>query len=362
MGTGSGYISWMWTFNHTGSLEKNISLSYYNYISDDIKGEVLYMGGDKDGMNATNATVFLYNETMVEIANATVGIDGMYIFMDITFGINYTLKVIPISAVEMDGMVSGYIVNMTEPFNHTGMLTRDLYVQYYTYVEPAPTTGPISGTVTYDGGAKDGDVISGAMVSLRDGDGGYVNSTTNATGEYLFEDVPFGDYTIEVLPPTAEQGETDVKSGYMGKEVAEFTLDSATGVVEDVALVYYEYTPPITSHPSVIIEDEDGEPLEGVLVTVTIGDVEYTATTGADGVATFDQLEGEEFPEGTEFKAELDDHETIEWSSGEDVPKMKGEKEEDNTLIFILIAVVILILLIVVFMRFRKKDDGAFEE
>ncbi len=362
MGTGSGYVSWMWTFNHTGSLEKNISLSYYDYHSDDIKGKVIYMGGDKNGLNATNATVFLYNGTMVEIANATVGEDGMYLFSDIEFGINHTLKVIPVSAVEMGGTKSGYTMNMTELFNHTGILTQDFYVQYYLYVEPAPTTGSISGTVIYEGGAKDGTVISGAKVSLIDGEGVYINTTTNATGGYLFEDVTFGDYAIEVFPSAAEQGETDVKSGYMGKEVAEFTFDSATGIVEDVSLVYYKYTPPVTSHPSVTIEDEDGEPLEGVLVTVTIGDKEYTATTGADGVAIFDQLEGGEFPEGTEFKASLDDHGTIEWSVGEDVPNMKEDKEEDNTLIFILIAVVILVLLIVVFMAFRKKDDGAFEE
>ncbi len=358
--TASGYTIWELTFDHVGELVKNVTIDYYLYDSDDISGRVIYAGGPMDGRNVTNATVFLYNETMVELANATVnGTTGMYLLEDVPFGTNYTLKVVFRDAVEKGGTVSGYIINLSAPFAHSGKTVMDIDIEYYTYTPPPPSKGTVTGIVTYSGGDLDGEPVPGAVVSLKGSDGEYINTTTNQTGHYLFDNVEFGDYTLTVLPPADMQGEENVKSGYMGTE-EEVTLDSADGVILNVELLYYEG--PEETHPRVVVKDKDGEPLEGVTVTVTIGDDVYTAVTNADGVAVFADLVGDSFPADAAFKAEKEGYDTVEWSSGEAVPRMQKEKKEDSTLMYILIAVVVVILLVVIFLMFRKKEEGPYEE
>lgn len=366
MGTESGYLEWSWYFYHDGLTEKDVMLGYYAYTEDDIHGIVTYSGGPMDGMNATNATVYLLNESMIEIGNYTVNETGMYHFGNVEFGPNYTIRVIPEDYVTLDGEQSGYVVYVSAPFNHTSEMVMDIEVEYYEYVPPAPTSGPISGRITYSGGPKDGEPVDGATVSIVDFEGSYRNLTTNATGHYLVVDMPFGPYTITVSPPAADEGEVNVKSGYLEEEFDTFSLDSADGVVKDYELTYYEYEPPATSHPSVVIKDADGNPISGVVVTVTLDGNVYSATTDSTGTATFEDYDGESFPAGASFKAEKAGYETIEWE-GASVPEMeKIDDEEDegtNVMLIIIIAVVVLVILIIFFLLLRRKSDtGEWEE
>jgi hypothetical protein len=361
MGTESGYLEWSYQFDHSGSTEKDVMLQYYSYVTDDIHGIVTYDGGPMDGMNATNATVYLLNETMIEIANYTVNETGMYLFEDVEFGFNYTIRVIPENHVMVNGEVSGYLVYVSKPFNHTGLLEMNIEVDHYTYVPPAPTSGPISGRITYLNGDKDGQAASGATVSIYSTTEGYTNTTTNATGHYMVEDMPFGPYTITVFPAAADEGELNVKSGYLAEEFDQFTLSSGDGIVKDYELTYYEYTPS-TTHPSVVIKDKDGNPIQGVIVTVTVGENVYTATTGADGKATFTDLDGDSFPTGAKFKAEKAGYETIDWE-GSTIPSMKeieedDDEEESNLILYLVIAVVIIVILVVLFVLLRRKSAG----
>ncbi len=368
MGTVSGYLEKSLTFDHNGVTENDVVLQYYEYIyiSDDIHGMVTYNGGPMDGMNATNATVHLLNGSMVVIAEFTTNETGMYFFEDVEFGVNYSFRITPQDAVIDGGEVSGYIAYLSDLFNHTGMLEMDFELEYYEYTPPAPTTGPITGMITYKDGAKDGQPMIGATVSIVNATEGYTNRTTNSTGYYKVLGMPFGPYTITVYPPAADEAVLNEKSGYLAEEFDAFTLNSASGVNKDYELVYYEYTAPVVEHPSLIINDKDGNPIPGVFVTVTVGENIYTATTDADGKATFTELEGTTFPAGAKFKAEKTGYESLEWE-GDTVPAMKEKKDKEtndsNLLLFIIIAVVVLVILIILFLLIRKKgDDGGFEE
>ncbi len=51
----------------------------------------------------------------------------------------------------------------------------------------------ISGTVT---DSATSNPISGAMVTITDFDVFTSSATTNSTGEYILEDIPYGEYTV----------------------------------------------------------------------------------------------------------------------------------------------------------------------
>jgi LPXTG-motif cell wall-anchored protein len=100
-----------------------------------------------------------------------------------------------------------------------------------------------------------------------------------------------------------------------------------------------------------------------VKVTATVDDQEYVAYTDGNGVAVFEDYDGENFPEGTGFIAELDGYGTVEWDQGDTVPEMKkDEDEEDNTLMFIIIAIVVLLLVVALFFMLRKKEEEPYYE
>lgn len=362
-GTETGYAEFSLVFDHDGMLELNISIEYFVYDSDDIHGQAVYSGGPMDGMNATNATVILYNETMVEIASIiTNETTGMYLFEDVPFGINYTIKVDPVDAVVDGGDNSGYIAYISGSFNHTGELKMDISIEHYTYVIPQPTTAPVYGTITFGDGPKEGEAAAGCKVSLIDTEGGYTNTTTNETGGYLFEGVAFGSYSIKVFPVAADLGETDVRSGYMAVIISPFNVEFAEGVVKDAAFTYYTFEEPTPVGPTITILDENGDPVKGVKVTADVNGTIYEAITDEDGKAAFD-YDGEEFPAGTTYTAEKDGFDPIEWNEGESVPELKEEKEDSNILMFILIAVVLVIVILVIFLLIRKKgDESEYEE
>jgi hypothetical protein len=363
-GTVSGYMNGSQEFTHDGKTEKDFMLDFYAYTADNIHGIITYTGGPMDGMNATNASVHLMNESMIELANFTVNETGMYLFEDMEFGINYTIRVVPENHVTEGGEQSGYLIHISDLFNHTGMLMLDIEIDYFQYQAPAPTTGSISGMITYKDGDKAGEAIEGATVSIVNSTGGYTNTTTNSTGHYRVVDMPFGPYTITVFPPASDEGEVDVKSGYLAEVFDSFSLDSGDGTVKDYELTYYEYTPP-TQHPSVTIKDEDGNGVAGVKVTVTVDGSVYTATTDTDGKATFESFDGANFPSGAKYTAEKEGYDTLEWEGGS-VPALKekddGGDDDSNLILYIVIAVVVLVILIVLFVLLRGRgDEEGFE-
>jgi hypothetical protein len=117
-------------------------------------------------------------------------------------------------------------------------------------------------------------------------------------------------------------------------------------------------------HPEVTILDEDGNPIEGATVTVTIDGETYTATTDENGTAVFDDLDMETFPNGTEIEASKAGYETQTWYWPNPPPPMKEQTEAENTLVLIGIVafIVIVIGLALVILFVRKVPEEEYEE
>ena len=124
--------------------------------------------------------------------------------------------------------------------------------------------GSLSGTVFEDpnaDGQEDGIGIAGATVELLDGTGAVVETTTtDANGDYLFEDVISGDYTVRFTRPGAQfDGVSPQDQGVDGTDSDgnPTTLTTApvtipvNGTVTDVDQGFYVQNP---SNPGIDIE------------------------------------------------------------------------------------------------------------
>jgi predicted amidophosphoribosyltransferase len=109
--------------------------------------------------------------------------------------------------------------------------------------------------------------------------------------------------------------------------------------------------------------DEDGDPLEGVEIKVTVDGVEYTATTDENGYATFEDMPWDSFPPGTKFKGTKDDYEDIEWTEGDSIPKMEATGSNLWIIIVVILVILLIIIIIVaVFFMMKKKEEPEEEE
>lgn len=339
-GSRSGYDQKIIEFDFVDNTTLDIVLEYVEFVpptNGTLQGEIIYSGGPKDGEISSNATVFIYNSSMVEIANDTVDEQGRYEFLELPFGENYTVKVVPVDGVKMGGSEEGYpILEMI--FHHDNV--RDLNISILYYI-PA-ISGPISGWVRYQEGPKDGNFIPNASVILLNISGDEIGSMkTDDAGYFIFEDVPFGvGYELRVSPPMEDAGVNNEETGYLFWDGSAFPHNGSTRM--NASLKYYS-EPAI--HPRVTILDRDGEPVESVWITAEVSDEVYTAETDALGTAVFIGYDGENFPDGTIMKASRSGWEKERWEWQEPVPQMKEAEAYDNSLVFILIAVFVFIVI-----------------
>lgn len=353
-----GYVNGSVTIDLIEDTELDIEVDHYDYVkpkSGSLSGTVTYLNGPKEGENATNTLIILYNEDGEEVANFTINETGFYHFSEIPFGGDYRIHVIPENEYSYEDGVSGYRrYNLS--FDLIENKEMNLSVAYLEYIPP--TYGQISGTVTYDQGPKHGEPAEGAFIEILNSNGTVIKSgTTDEYGKYHLEVVPFGTgYSIRVKAFIHDEGEEGVKSGYLRQTGWEFDYETED-LIQNLILIYYEYVEP--DHPSVHIVDEDGEPVQDALVIVTINGTSYNATTDEYGVAIFSNINGTGFPEGSEFKATKDGFDDLEWTQGSEVPQMVEEDEDksSDTVLFFLIFVIVIILAIVIFLILRRSID-----
>ncbi|MGA1820886.1 MAG: hypothetical protein ACMUHU_07760 [Thermoplasmatota archaeon] len=328
-----------------------------------VSGWITYLDGPMQGMNATNATVFVYGQNMTEVANVTVNETGIYVIEDLSVDANYTMVVVPEAEVEDQGDASGYL-RITHNVTLTDDIVWDPELPYYEYIAPPPTSGPIHGYVHYSGGPKNGEFCEGAEVRLYDAEGDVIGTdATNENGYFIFDDIPFGDdYELRATPPLDELGENLKITGYLIWDGSAFPHNGSTMV--NASLNYYEHVEPPVYHPKVTILDGNGDPVEGVQVEVTILGATYTAVTNAQGVATFEGLDMADFPANATFKASKEGYDDITWGQGETVPVMKESREEAYTwLILLLVGIVIIVLAVSAYLLFiRKVPEDEIEE
>lgn len=205
---------------------------------------------------------------------ATTGANGVALFTGLPNG-NYTL------------MISGFDTNRftfartqvpVAISDATGLVT----VQFQGI---GPSTGAITGRVTVNGQAPAQLGGQTVTVTLVPPVGSPVTGDlTGTTGEYAFRQLAPGQYTLRVA---------------VGNDVRTTTVNIAEGQQLQANLEFANlpgFTPAPIGEPTGQVRAQvtaAGVPVPGV--TVTLGDgLQRTATTGADGLATFDNV-----PNGT---------------------------------------------------------------
>jgi len=157
----------------------------------------------------------------------------------------------------------------------------------------SPDPGSVSGIVADD----EGNPLGGVLITLDDGDPATMDMTTTTApdGTYEFTNVPVGTYTI-----LQEQPEDYASVSDEDGTPEDPSVGDNDGIVNDAIPVKVEpgesdenndfIEQPNTGTVSGIVEDADGNPLEGVVLTLDDGDaatVDPTETTGADGTYIF---------------------------------------------------------------------------
>ncbi|MFW3147322.1 MAG: hypothetical protein ACMUIE_11005 [Thermoplasmatota archaeon] len=348
----TGYAVAIVEFNFTDDLDLEIEVEYYEYvppINGTLNGTVTYKGGPMDGQNAVNATVMVHNNTM-SMWETIVDENGTYSFEELPLGLDYILRIVPMDGVTEGGLEEGYLITEIL-FDHISDQTLNVEIRNYT----PPTEGPIYGWVRYEGGPKDGLFAEGARVLLLNMTGSQVgNMTTSTTGYFEFPGKPVGEgYELRITPREDELGINNQATGYLFWDGSAFTHDGDTRI--NASLKYYRKPVEIR------IVDDDGNPVEGAIVTITIGNETYTAETDEDGIAIFDDLE--EIPDGAEIEASKEGYETRTWKWPEPTPPLVLSETQDHTLVFILISIfVVIAIAVALFFMFGRRSKEEYEE
>jgi len=148
--------------------------------------------------------------------------------------------------------------------------------------------------------------IEGVVVNLVDSSGAVIaTDTTDANGEYLFEDVPYGMYTVQIDPltlPVSKQGNPAYDPDGGNDNQAAVTLDASNPNALDEDFAYFAPPEPTGDIGDMIWHDDDRDgndmldgddsPLVGVIVNLldSSGAVIATTTTDANGAYLFENV------------------------------------------------------------------------
>ncbi len=265
-------------------------LIYEVKITPPAYGDLVIVVKDTDGNRVKDVPVTVTGPSGAEVFNNKTTASS-----DITLDDQLAGEYISTLGTLPDGykLVAGYKSECTDEVNENQVTT-------ITYILEA--SGDIKVTVKEDDGTK----IPGAEVVLKDpvtGDpikndkGEDIKGTTNADGEVVFEDVPVGDYIVEIEkvpekydPPTNPQIPVEVEQGKTTEE--------------EVTLEYKgEITVTVTEkgEPNVVIPNVDVKLLDASgNAVLDAAKNPITAKTNNQGTCTFTNL-----PDGT-YQVEID--------------------------------------------------------
>ena len=257
-----------------------------------------YTAGE-EGFNGV--TVNLVNEAGAVVATTTTDADGNYSFTGLNAG-TYTVKVVK----------DGELANLTQTEDPDG--TKDNASGAITLNTDNPVREnvnfgyvkkhAISGNIYLDENrdkTKNGDDVnlSGVMVTLVDGSGNVVaTTTTDASGNYNFPGLTDGTYTVKVDTTGKLAGleQTEDPSGAKNSQSTPITF---TRNDPDVTNVNFGYVPDYSIAGNVYRDSnrsESKDATETVFQGVTVnlvdasGNVVATTTTDADGNYSFSKL------------------------------------------------------------------------
>lgn len=309
-------------------------------------GDTVWRDDDRDGIQdagepgVAGVTVVLRNGAGDEVARKTTDLDGKYAFTGLALG-DYSVEFtnLPTGSAFTPRAAGGdrAVDSDADPATgRTGTITLTPAVPDVTDVDAGLLTplGSIGDTVwrdtNRDGAQSNGEPgVPGVTVVLYDGAGAEVaRTTTDASGNYLFDDLPLGGYTVgfEGLPDgllftgaklsgdPSTDSDADPATGRTGTVTLTPAVPDVTDV--DAGLV----TPPLGSIGDRVWSDDDrdgvqdpGEPgVPGVTVVLrdVAGDEVDRTTTDGDGEYLFDGLplgakvvEFTDLPDGQTFSA-----------------------------------------------------------
>lgn len=192
---------------------------------------------DAGEAGAGGVKVNLYNASGTVVASATTDASGNYLFSNLVPG-NYFLGFVPPAGYTFTkAAVGGYAID-SDVNPATGLTTTfalksgDVQLQWDAgLVKCAPVTGSIGDRVwednNYNGVQDAGELgVAGVKVNLLNASNQIIaTTTTNASGNYLFDKLVAGGYKVEVVRPS---GFYYTKAN-VGSDTADSDVDTSTG-------------------------------------------------------------------------------------------------------------------------------------
>ena len=279
----------------------------FGYVPDYFIKGTIYRDGNRSGALDTDeklyegVTVQLRDADGTVVATTTTDADGAYSFDKLPAG-TYTVTVVqdgPIAGLEQTGDPDATKDNASEPItlNSDNPSTTDVNFGYV-------NNNSLSGTVYRDdsrNGDQDGTEpgYSGVTVQLLDKDGQVIaTTTTDANGNYSFDKLPDGTYSVTVVKDgeLADTEQTEDPDATKDNASEPVTLNEDNTSKDHID---FGYVPDYSIHGLVYRDgdrseshgaDEKGYANQTVELRDKDGKVVATTTTDADGAYSFEKL------------------------------------------------------------------------
>ena len=290
--------------NEANPTKKNVD---FGYVPDYFITGTIYRDGNRSGALDSDeklyegVTVQLHDKDGNVVATTTTDADGTYSFDKLPAG-TYSVTVVqdgPIASLEQTGDPDATKDNASEPItlNNDNPSKTDVNFGYV-------NNNSLSGTVYRDdsrNGDQDGTEpgYSGVTVQLLDKDGQVIaTTTTDANGNYSFDKLPDGTYSVTVVKDgeLADTEQTEDPDATKDNASEPVTLNEDNTSKDHID---FGYVPDYSIHGLVYRDgdrseshgaDEKGYANQTVELRDKDGKVVATTTTDADGAYSFEKL------------------------------------------------------------------------
>jgi len=220
---------------------EDIDVEDFGYQGNGSIGDTIWEDTNGDGVEdpgeagIAGVTVTLYDDMGNVVATAITDANGNYDFIDLPPG-DYTVTVTPPAGYDNTGDPDGTFDSTTDVTLGPG---EDIDVEDFGYQGNGSISNQIWEDLDADGTMSPGEAgIAGVVVELLDdmgnpvldAAGNAITATTDANGEYMFDNLPPGDYTVELAASNF------VGTGALAAYFQTYDEDGSDDATIDVAL------------------------------------------------------------------------------------------------------------------------------